>query len=279
MKVSLVIPVYNAAGTIDACIDCVLAQTLDDVEVIIIDDCSTDGSMEIVRRKLQDYFGPKLFRFGATAVHSGPGAARNCGLTLVSGEFVAFFDADDYIVPDYLELLHSAAVRADADIAFGLLSLDFPGGQSILYHNPHVEDGPFVGAVKRRYLRHIKAYPPTHIYRSAFLKENGISFPGTYSAEDSCMLFCSLLCASRIASDERACYHYNILPGTTSRRRDTRRWLNRLRSLYFFRRFAFSRPDLRRYRAVSELLVIKKGWIMALRDFISNNLKPESKSE
>ena len=76
-----------------------------------------------------------------------------------------------------------------------------------------------------------------------------------------------------IASDERACYHYNIIPGTTSRRQDTLRWRNRLESLYFFKRFAFSRRHLRPYWAVSELLVIKKGWVMALRDFFSNNLK------
>ena len=271
-RVSLIIPVYNSSAHIEACLDSVLSQTLDDLEVILVDDHGQDDSMDRARRKLADYTGPNQFRFTVTASNAGPGAARNHGIRQASGDYVAFLDSDDRISPDFCQRLYEAAVHANADMAFGAISFDLPDGSSSVRHNPPVPDGPFKGKEKRAYLRRFKSYFTTYLYRRNLLIGNGIDFPDTHSAEDSCFLICSLLAACRIAGDNLALYHYTIHPSSTSQRRDPDRWKNRIASFRSMETFAREKGYYQPYRGVIKLLILKKGWLMALRDYLSNNL-------
>ena len=77
VKVSLVIPVYNARAHLAECLDSVLAQTLDELEVVLVDDHGSDDSIDFAHTRLDTYEGPKRFVFCETAVNAGPGAARN----------------------------------------------------------------------------------------------------------------------------------------------------------------------------------------------------------
>lgn len=272
-KVSLIIPVYNAAAHIGACLESVLAQTLDDLEVILVDDHGSDDSIAIARQLVADYSGTKQFRFTATKTNTGPGAARNLGIQDASGEYVAFLDSDDLLAPDFCQRLYEAASRAQADMAFGAISFDYPDGSSSVRFNPPVQDGPFEGKAKRAYLRRFKSYFTTYLYSRNMLRECGICFPDTHSAEDSCFLSCSLLSARRIAGDDHAIYHYTIHPASTSQRRDQARWKNRLASFRALVAFARSRGLYKPYGGTIRLLVLKKGWLMAFRDYLSNNLR------
>ena len=102
-KVSLIIPVYAARETIEACLASVLAQTLDDIETILVDDHGPDGSIAVARAFLKDYEGPKQFRFTETPANTGPGAARNRGVEAAVGEYIAFLDSDDWLAPSFCE--------------------------------------------------------------------------------------------------------------------------------------------------------------------------------
>ena len=271
-KVSVIIPVYKAKETITACLDSVLAQTLDGMEVVLVDDHGGDGTIEAARGYAAAHSGPVRFRFTETEANSGPGIARNVGVAAATGDFVAFLDADDTLSPDFCRSLYEAAVAADADIAFGHISFDQPDGTSKVCHNPAVADGPFEGKAKRDYLCRFKSYFTTYIYRRTFLTDNEIRFPDTHSAEDSCFLICSLLCARRIASAPEACYHYAIQPGSVSQRRDPARWRNRIASFRQMEAFARTHNLFRPYRHVIRWMSFKKGWLLAGRDFFQNNL-------
>ena len=271
-KVSLIIPVYNAGAHIEACLDSVLAQTLDDLEVILVDDHGKDDSMDKARQKLANYTGHQHFRFTATTANAGPGAARNHGIQQATGDYVAFLDSDDHLAPDFCQRLYEAAVHADADMAFGAISFDLPDGSSSVRHNPTVQDGSFEGKAKRAYLRRFKSYFTTYLYRRNLLIGNGIGFPDTHSAEDSCFLICSLLATRRIAGDDLALYHYTIHPASTSQRRDPERWKNRIASFRSMEAFAREKGYYPPYRGVIRLLVLKKGWLLAFHDYLSNNL-------
>ena len=271
-KVSVIIPVYGARDTIVACLNAVLAQTLDGIEAVLVDDHGPDDSIAIARTHLQDYAGPKRFRFIETPANAGPGAARNLGIEAAEGEYVAFLDSDDTLEPDFCQALYEAACRADADLAFGHIALDTPDGRSVVRRNPPVQDGNFEGKAKRAYLRRFTSYFTTYIYRRSLLLERGIRFPGTHSAEDSCFLICSLLSARRIASVDRALYHYRICPVSVSRKKDPGRWKNRLASLRAMTAFARKNGLYDRYRGTVRLLLFKKGWLMAAKDYLTNNL-------
>ena len=271
-KVSVIIPVYGARDTIAGCLDTVLEQTLDEIEAILVDDHGPDDSIAVARAHLQDYSGPKRFRFIETPANAGPGAARNLGIETASGEYVAFLDSDDTLEPDFCQALYEAARQADADLAFGHIVFDTSDGRSVVRQNPPVRDGAFEGKAKRAYLRRFTSYFTTYIYRRSLLLENGIRFPGTHSAEDSCFLICSLLSARRIASVDKALYHYRISPASVSRKKDRGRWKNRLASLRTMVSFAREKGLYDRYRGTIRLLLFKKGWLMAARDYLTNNL-------
>ena len=100
-RVSVIIPAFNAEKHIEEALRSVQSQTYDDWEIVVCDDCSTDGTTEVVRG-----FGDRvtLVRTGA---NSGPAAARNLAIAHSSGELLAFLDADDYWLPTYLERLVS----------------------------------------------------------------------------------------------------------------------------------------------------------------------------
>lgn len=271
-NVSLIIPVYNAGTHIEACLDSVLAQTLDDLEIILVDDHGTDDSMDRARRKVAEYAGPKQFRFTATEANTGPGAARNCGIEAAAGKYLAFLDSDDTFEPSFCQRLWEAARSANADLAVGSIVFDEPDGTVTVRHNPPVEAGPFEGAAKKRYLRRFKAYFTTYLYRRSLLLEGGIRFPGTRSAEDSCFLICALLATRRIAPADEARYHYRIDPASISRKPDPGRWQQRLASLRAMEAFARDKGLYPRYRGTVRLLVLKKGWMMAAKDYLTNNL-------
>lgn len=110
-KVSVVIPVYNAKPYLRKCLNSVIDQTLKDIEIIIIDDESTDGSSDICKNYMSDsrvtYYYKK---------NEGLAAARQDGMERAHGEYIGFVDSDDWIEPNMFERMYEVAVKESADI-------------------------------------------------------------------------------------------------------------------------------------------------------------------
>lgn len=102
MLVSVIIPAFNVAGCLDRAIDSVLAQTLQDFEIIVVDDASSDGTVDLVRQRAALDHRISLLQ---NPVNSGPSVARNRGIGAARGEWIAILDADDAYEPDRLEAL------------------------------------------------------------------------------------------------------------------------------------------------------------------------------
>lgn len=114
-KVSVIVPVYNAAEFLAETLDTILNQTLEDIEVIAVNDGSADNSWEI----LEDYAARDTRMHIIDQKNGGPSAARNNGLNYAEGEYVFFFDSDDLLVEDALEIMYEKAKRMDADLVIG----------------------------------------------------------------------------------------------------------------------------------------------------------------
>jgi glycosyltransferase involved in cell wall biosynthesis len=126
-SVSVVIPVWNGARYLGAAIESVLAQTTSPLELIVVDDGSTDASVEVAA----EYAAVRV----VSQAHAGPGAARNCGVELAGGAYVAFLDADDLWVETKLERqLAAFAAQPSADVVVGCVR-HFAG------HRPPDDDG------------------------------------------------------------------------------------------------------------------------------------------
>lgn len=112
-KVSVIVPVYNVESLLNRCIDSILCQTIPDIQLIIVDDGSTDRSGAICDRYAS--LDPRV-----TVIHKPNGGlsdARNAGLDIATGQYVTFIDADDFIHPQMMEYLSGCLRMADADIA------------------------------------------------------------------------------------------------------------------------------------------------------------------
>ncbi len=111
-QVSVIIPVYNIERHLRQCLDSVTGQTLTELEIICVDDGSTDGSPEI----LVDY-AQRDGRFQIiTQPNTGPGVARNTGMDRATGEYLIFLDSDDWFEPDFLERMVAKAKETGADV-------------------------------------------------------------------------------------------------------------------------------------------------------------------
>lgn len=112
-KVSIIIPVYNVQEYLRASLSSVVNQTLEDIEIICVNDCSTDGSLEILNEFAQK--DKRIILINQE--NQGLSSARNTGLDIATGEYIAFLDSDDYVTLDYYEALYNTAVENDAEIA------------------------------------------------------------------------------------------------------------------------------------------------------------------
>jgi len=114
-KVSVIIPVYNVEEYIGLTLDSLLNQTLKDIEIIVIDDGSTDNSRQIIEDYEKKYKNIRVI----LQENSGPSRARNRGVEEATGEYLAFVDSDDLLPENSLELRYHAAVEQDADLIIG----------------------------------------------------------------------------------------------------------------------------------------------------------------
>ncbi len=113
MKFSFIVPVYNCESTLARCVNSILSQE-GDLEVILIDDGSRDNSLELCRE-----FAARDARVVVLSQkNSGPSAARNAGIAVARGEYLAFVDSDDYIAPAYTQTLSEAITTTAADMVF-----------------------------------------------------------------------------------------------------------------------------------------------------------------
>lgn len=112
VKVSVIMPVYNAAEFLEETLDSVLNQSLDDYEVIAVNDGSKDNSLEILERYAEQYSHLRIIN----QKNAGPSAARNAGLDVATGKYIYFPDADDLLNPKSIQQLYNKAEKNDADL-------------------------------------------------------------------------------------------------------------------------------------------------------------------
>ena len=123
-KVSVIVPVYNGEKYIKHCIHSVMGQTLSDIEILVINDGSSDGTKQILEHLASEDQRIHVFH----QKNQGVSAARNFGITLAKGKYLTFLDADDYLGPEYLKILVDTAERTGSELIIcGLKKVDEAG--------------------------------------------------------------------------------------------------------------------------------------------------------
>lgn len=213
MKVSVVIPVYNQKPYLVECLDSVLAQTLREIEIVCVDDGSTDGS----GRMLDEYAASDSRVKVIHQANVGAGPARNAGMAVASGEFVAFMDPDD-MYPDarVLEDLYAAAVANGASVCGGSFMEFLPNGAERTKYDGDMFGMSFArdGFVDYRDWQFDYGYV-RFVYSREMLRKAGIKFPAYVRYQDPPFFVRILAAAGRFYALRRVTYRCRIRGGVT----------------------------------------------------------------
>lgn len=209
--ISIIIPVYNCQKYLEQCLDSILFQTYKDIEVLCIDDKSSDESLTIIKKYVIADPRVRLIQLEANL---GSGPARNRGISEASGEYITFCDADD-IYPDYaLERMYTALLNSNADICVGnikLMSKDM--SYPIPYQEPlaslHIDEYKLVSPLSCPQLW-FPWYHQRFMFRKKFLLENSISYPNFLRGQDPPMLAKALCLAKSAIIIPDTVYKYRI---------------------------------------------------------------------
>lgn len=119
MKVSIIIPVYNVSKYIGRCLLSALDQTWEDLEIILVNDCSPDDSVEVIKQVLSTSVRREIVMILEHTQTQGPSVARNTGIKKATGDYLFFLDSDDYLPTNSIELLAEAASKYQVDFVVG----------------------------------------------------------------------------------------------------------------------------------------------------------------
>lgn len=223
MLVSVVIPIYNVAPYIEQCLESVMRQSYRDLEVLLVDDCGTDDSIQIVRSMLGGMEDTTIDGIHYRILHHehnrGLSAARNTGIDAATGEWVYFLDSDDWIDHNLIQALVISEDQAEASemIVGQLETFDADGNLGVKLANGDVcpvlnlPDGVYSGNILQRYLRHeFYEMAWNKLVRREFLLRHKLYFKEGLIHEDTLWSFCCACLLQRIAVVNKPLYHYRI---------------------------------------------------------------------
>lgn len=247
MRFSVIVPVYNVAEYLPACVDALLCQQSDSMEIILVDDGSTDG----LSPKLCDEYAaahPELIR----VIHQengGLGAARNTGLEAAKGDYLLFVDSDDTVTPDTLSVLSAEIEKTAADLYIFDFVYCQDGGEQPGEPRQSAVAGTVTTLAEEPLLLLDSPSACFRLWKRELFTENGIRFPGRVWYEDLCTTPKALLASSRIVQLPNRFYRYLLRPGSIMRNATLKRNLEILNALATVHDWFEAHGALERYSA------------------------------
>ena len=214
-KVSVVMPIYNVEDYLKDSLYGLLNQSLEDIEIICVNDGSTDNSLEILNDFAQNDSRVKVI----DQENTGAGIARNNGMKMAQGEYIHFIDADDIVTTDMLEKLYNNAISNDSDLV--VFKVARFNDRTVNYKHPifnlekvfpNVDFNNFSFShsdIKMNVLNYSFA-PWTKFYKREFLEKNNLEFPDISSYNDVLIHVKSMLKASKISFVPEFLYFYRL---------------------------------------------------------------------
>lgn len=211
-KVSLIVPIYNSSGYLNKCVDSLLNQTLKDIEIILINDGSTDESEKIIKS-----YNDKRIKY-ISKKNEGIGKSRNRGIKEATGEFIAFVDSDDYLNEHFCEYMYKKAHNDNCELVicnffedrgnlYGIKFKDFE--DTSLKENPDL-------------LNNINLGPCNKLYSLNMLKKNSIYFEENLKYEDAPFVVKAIKKAKKIGKINDYLTYYVIHENSETTTRDNR---------------------------------------------------------
>lgn len=218
-KVSVIVPVYNVEKYLANCLDTLVKQTLDDIEIIVVNDGATDSSPRIIKEYADKYSNI----IALDKPNGGLSDARNYGMPYATGEYIGFVDSDDYVDYDMYERLYNKAKEADYDVVECDLHHVFPDGTIDTEVGERIQD-------KKQMLMMGRSVVWNKIYKRDWLLEIGVIFPKGCIYEDV-EFYCMLVPSIRTYAYVDAASIYYVQRGDSINNKQTLKTLDIIKIL------------------------------------------------
>lgn len=212
-QVSVIVPIYNQEKYLEQCMKSIRRQTLKDIEIICVDDGSTDRSLSMIRKMAAGDSRILIL----TEENAGAGVARNKGLAHAKGEYITFLDSDDIFEPDMLEKLYDKAEKENLDVVVSRAdSFDDASGKvegmPWSLHDEWLPDfQPFSALdVEKNFFEIFVWWPWDKLYKRSFIEKTGIRFQPLRTTNDLFFVCAAVLSASRISYIQDVLVHHRI---------------------------------------------------------------------
>jgi glycosyltransferase involved in cell wall biosynthesis len=216
-KVSVIVPVYNTEKYLPACLDSIINQTFKDIEIICINDGSTDNSAKILKKYAKKDLRIRVYN----QKNQGPSAARNAGIKHSKGKYIQFIDSDDQLELDAIKTLYTKAEKNNLDMVMfnmrprllALTSKDFYNELKIYYHRSREYSDILSGSKMFCQMIKNKDYLPSaviYMLKASFLKKIKLYFYEGIIHEDNLFTIKALLSADRVSHINKELYTRNI---------------------------------------------------------------------
>jgi glycosyltransferase involved in cell wall biosynthesis len=273
IKISIIVPVYNTAEFLPRCIKSLLSQTLKEIEIILINDASTDNSLEIMNQ--YKTCCQKLHVINST-VNQRQGGARNLGIEAAQGEYIGFVDSDDWIDKEMYEYLYNEIIKTNSDICYCYRRQVSESG------NVSRDESPYflpVGDISEKTRQEMLAYHVTfvqrYIYKRSLFMEYRIRFPSYLRYEDMLIDPLVLLYVNRISAIQYPMYNYFIRRNSTTTSICDTKYKDKITICQLIIDEYKKRGYYNRYQNEIHYLYFRKGYIHATLNYIINTRFPQ----
>ena len=210
-KVSIIVPVYNVEKYIDKCLKSLVEQTLSDIEIIIVNDGSTDDSKKVIDNYIERY--PEKIVY-LEKKNGGLSDARNYGMPYAKGEYIAFLDSDDYVEKDIYEKMYEVAKNENSD----MVECDFYWE----YPNKTKKDIGVIYSGQNEMLENVRVVAWNKLIKREVLEISKIQFPKGYRYEDVEFTYKLIPYLSKVSFVKESLIHYIQRPDSISNSQNER---------------------------------------------------------
>lgn len=211
--VSIIVPVYNSSRYLERCVDSLLRQSEGDIEIILVNDGSTDGSKEIC-----DKYSISDKRI--TVIHqenAGASVARNSGLAVAKGEYISFVDSDDCVDADYIRSMSTAMKNTNCDMVItGRTQIKLDGSTNVIVPPAlAMHDDEIREIFHNEDFDYVRGGPCCKIYKKSIIDNHNLTFPkDIHYLEDAIFVLEYMYHSSRVTSLAESHYFYELHPGS-----------------------------------------------------------------
>lgn len=217
IDVSIVVPVYNVEKYLQRCMCSILKHKELEIEVICVEDCSQDNSLDMLN---QIAAADDRIRIERNDRNQGLAFSRNRALDLVRGEYVVFVDSDDYLPDDAITVMHHEAVKRNLDVLYGDIELVNDSGESESYEQKRIRKHEYTDGKGMRLFQEMTKYQELFgsvwgvIYKTSFLRKQNLQFQSGILHEDIPFTFKAALSCERAGCVSYVCYYYTQRSGS-----------------------------------------------------------------